>query len=92
MFSLTEHHSWKIIKSGLISSVFLATWMLGPGWGSVLTLASHNKFQYDSESLTYWISGTHVVMSIMAMICGRLALDHFEGILILNTQELNIPI
>ncbi|XP_037958607.1 sodium- and chloride-dependent glycine transporter 1 [Teleopsis dalmanni] len=66
-----------ILSSGR-AAIFMATWLLGPGWGSILTLASHNNFRHDSEKLTYWVSVTHIVLAVLAMICGRIALDHFE--------------
>lgn len=61
------------------AAIFMATWLLGPGWGNTLTLASYNNFRRDSERLTFWVSGTHIILALMAMICGRIALDHFEG-------------
>ncbi|XP_067624086.1 sodium- and chloride-dependent glycine transporter 1 isoform X2 [Eurosta solidaginis] len=77
-FKPTLHSSFSGVMGGVRTAIFMSTWLLGPGWGNVLTMASHNRFHRDSEKLTYWVSGTHVMLAFMAMICGRIAFDHFE--------------
>ncbi|XP_018798472.1 PREDICTED: sodium- and chloride-dependent glycine transporter 1 [Bactrocera latifrons] len=77
-FKPTLQSSFSGVLGGLRTAIFMSTWLLGPGWGNVLTLASHNRFHRDSEKLTYWVSGTHVLLAFMAMISGRIAFDHFE--------------
>ena len=78
-FKPTLQSSFSGVLGGVRTAIFMSTWLLGPGWGNVLTLASHNRFHRYSEKLTYWVSGTHVLLAFMAMICGRIAFDHFEG-------------
>uniref|UniRef100_W8ARF3 Sodium-and chloride-dependent glycine transporter 1 n=5 Tax=Ceratitis capitata TaxID=7213 RepID=W8ARF3_CERCA len=77
-FKPTLSNSFNGVLGGMRTAILMSTWLLGPGWGNVLTLASHNRFHRDSEKLTYWVSGTHVLLAFMAMICGRIAFDHFE--------------
>uniref|UniRef100_A0A1A9VMD9 Amino acid transporter transmembrane domain-containing protein n=2 Tax=Glossina austeni TaxID=7395 RepID=A0A1A9VMD9_GLOAU len=74
----TVNNSKATIMAGVRAAILMPTWVLGPGWGTILTLASHNSFRRNSEKLIYWISGTHMLMTFMALICGRIALDHFE--------------
>uniref|UniRef100_A0A1A9W1U1 Amino acid transporter transmembrane domain-containing protein n=1 Tax=Glossina brevipalpis TaxID=37001 RepID=A0A1A9W1U1_9MUSC len=75
----TVNNSKATIMAGVRAAILMPTWLLGPGWGTILTLASHNSFRRNTEKLSYWICGTHILMTFMAMICGRIALDHFEA-------------
>ncbi|XP_030384132.1 sodium-dependent serotonin transporter-like isoform X2 [Scaptodrosophila lebanonensis] len=59
-------------------AMLMATFVLGPGWGSVITLSSYNSFRTDSERLSLWICLTHVLICLMALLAGSVAFDHFE--------------
>ncbi|XP_019893180.2 sodium- and chloride-dependent glycine transporter 1 [Musca domestica] len=66
------------IMAGIKAAVLMPIWLLGPGCGSVLTLASHNRFRQDSEKQTYWVALTFVIITQMGTLCTRIAMDHFE--------------
>ncbi|KAH8355834.1 hypothetical protein KR200_010720 [Drosophila serrata] len=63
---------------------------LGPGWGSVVTLASYNSFRSDAERLSVWVCLTHVTIGLMGLLCCNVAHDHFEdhvGMIPLHVDE-----
>ncbi|XP_030240691.1 sodium- and chloride-dependent GABA transporter 1 [Drosophila navojoa] len=70
--------SWSAIQAGLGTAILQASMVLGPGWGSIITLGSYNSFRSDSERLSIWVCITHVLVTMMALICGHVANDHFE--------------
>ncbi|XP_034474099.1 sodium- and chloride-dependent glycine transporter 1 [Drosophila innubila] len=70
--------SWEGIWSSLGTAILQASMILGPGWGSVITLGSYNSFRTDAERKSVWVSITHVIITVMAIICGHVANDHFE--------------
>lgn len=71
-------NSWEAILSSLGTAILQASMVLGPGWGSIITLGSYNSFRSDAERLSMWVSITHVLITVMAMVCGHVANDHFE--------------
>ncbi|KAI8124951.1 Sodium- and chloride-dependent glycine transporter 1 [Lucilia cuprina] len=81
----TNHHS--AIWAGMRAAIIMPMWLLGPGCGSVLQLASHNRFRHDSEKTTYWTAFTFLIMTQMAALCSHIAFDHFEDhVAILHDQ------
>ncbi|XP_075152750.1 sodium- and chloride-dependent glycine transporter 1 [Haematobia irritans] len=66
------------IMAGIKAAVLMPIWLLGPGCGSVLTLASHNRFRQDTEKQMYWVAITFMIITQMGSLCTRIALDHFE--------------
>lgn len=76
-YAYTNNHS--AIWAGMRAAIIMPMWLLGPGCGSVLQLASHNRFRHDSEKNTYWIAFTFLIMTQMAALCSHIAFDHFEG-------------
>lgn len=76
-YDYTDNHS--AIWAGMRAAIIMPMWLLGPGCGSVLQLASHNRFRHDSEKTTYWIAFTFLIMTQMAALCSHIAFDHFEG-------------
>ncbi|KAH8377339.1 hypothetical protein KR093_004972 [Drosophila rubida] len=71
-------HSWSGIRASLGTAILQASLVLGPGWGSVITLGSYNGFRSDAARLSIWASISHVVITVMATVCGHVANDHFE--------------
>ncbi|XP_068143610.1 sodium- and chloride-dependent glycine transporter 1 [Drosophila tropicalis] len=78
-FNPTVPDSWSAIYPAMQQGILMAPLMLGPGWGSVLTLASYNSFRTDAEKFSIWVSVTHISIAVMAFVCGQVANDHFEG-------------
>ncbi|KAH8413292.1 hypothetical protein KR009_009762 [Drosophila setifemur] len=76
---------------GVIPTAFLMAGVaLGPGWGSVITLASFNSFRSDAERLSVWVCLTHASIGLMALLCCNVAHDHFEyhvGLLPFHVDE-----
>lgn len=70
--------SWLGIQSALGTAILQASMVLGPGWGSIITLGSYNSFRSDAERLSIWVCLTHVLITVMATVCGHVANDHFE--------------
>lgn len=70
------------IMAGIKAAVLMPVWLLGPGCGSILTLASHNRFRQDTEKQTYWVAITFIIITQMGSLCTRIAMDHFEGKLV----------
>lgn len=71
--------SWQSRYSALGTGILQASMILGPGFGSIISLGSYNSFRSDSERLSVWVCITHVVVTLMAIICSHVANDHFEG-------------
>ncbi|EDV31364.1 uncharacterized protein Dana_GF14587, isoform D [Drosophila ananassae] len=64
---------------GVTRTAFLMSGVaLGPGWGSVITLASYNSFRSDAERMSFWVCITHAAVGLMALLCCNVAHDHFE--------------
>ncbi|KAH8412114.1 hypothetical protein KR222_011666, partial [Zaprionus bogoriensis] len=70
--------SWQSISSVVATGILNASMMLGPGWGSIITLGSYNRFHSDGDRHSGWVCFTHVIVTVMAVICGHVANDHFE--------------
>ncbi|XP_060647908.1 sodium- and chloride-dependent glycine transporter 1 [Drosophila nasuta] len=70
--------SWIAIRSSLGMAILQASMVLGPGWGSVITLGSFNRFRSDAARLSIWVCISHVLITVMATICAHVANDHFE--------------
>lgn len=70
--------SWQSRYSALGTGILQASMILGPGFGSIISLGSYNSFRSDSERLTVWVCITHVLVTFMAIICSHVANDHFE--------------
>lgn len=79
LFRPTISNNTRTIIAGIRAAIILPVWLFGSGYGSILSLASHNRFHCNSEKYIYWISCTHMLVTLMSVICGRLALDRFEG-------------
>ncbi|KAH8262799.1 hypothetical protein KR044_000365 [Drosophila immigrans] len=71
-------NSWSGIRASVGLAILQASMVLGPGWGSVITLGSYNSFRSDAARLSIWVSITHVLITVMATVCGHVANDHFE--------------
>lgn len=67
------------ITAAVKGAASMQTLLLGPGWGSILTLASYNNFRHDSQKLTTWVVIIHLLVFSAAIVCGRIAYDHFES-------------
>ncbi|XP_033150028.1 sodium- and chloride-dependent glycine transporter 1 [Drosophila busckii] len=70
--------SWTAIRSSIGIAILQANMVLGPGWGSILTLGSYNSFRSDAERQTYWVAISHVLINVMGTVCGHVVNDHFE--------------
>ncbi|XP_013104385.1 sodium-dependent noradrenaline transporter [Stomoxys calcitrans] len=68
----------EVLMAGIKAAVIMPMWLLGPGCGSILTLASHNRFRQDTEKQMYWVAITFMIITQMGTLCTRIALDHFE--------------
>lgn len=84
-YTYTNSHS--AIWAGMRAAIIMPMWLLGPGCGSILQLASHNRFRQDSEKSTYCIAFTYIIMTQMAALCSHIAFDHFEDhVALLHSQ------
>ncbi|XP_032592332.1 sodium- and chloride-dependent glycine transporter 1 isoform X2 [Drosophila grimshawi] len=67
-----------VFRSAVGVAILQASLVLGPSWGSIITLGSYNSFRSDAERLSVWVCVTHVLVSVVGLVCSLVANDYFE--------------
>ncbi|XP_022230627.2 sodium- and chloride-dependent GABA transporter 1 [Drosophila obscura] len=89
-YLLPMFYNMKQLLGAARSALLLAGLALGPGYGSIINLASYNSFRSDAERMSIWVCLTHATIGLLAVLCCNVAHDHFEdhvGMLPLHVDE-----